>query len=1332
MSWKVTCSRLDGKGETSADLKQECILGRTRSSLIPLPSTHISREQCVLKPTADGSGWTIEDNGSMNGTHLNGVKLTAKTKKRLTHGDVVVVGLMETKSSSFQLIFTKTAAETLPETTPKPKPPPAKESIATKASGDEKTNAKKVSEPNVVEKTKPIMEKGIPTEKAREKGLDIKATDAIVPNDVTVNNLDATLDTKLSQKPVVIIEDLSKEKMEKISEDDEDAGMISDDCDIIFDGDPMPEEKSVETAPTTVTKLDADETLTNDEAGRSLIDDMDCDIIEITSKDEGEEDDKNVEVVADVKGLKRTSGEESDKLNLSGFKRMRIVSSTSSEASPSPTLITDDDSDSDSLLSKNQDVEDKTDRLSPSKENVQTVGTKANRVKTSSNQFSDDVSENIVPEVKQPLNGSSKDSFPASSLRSNVRQSLAALMKEKRIMKIGSTSSADGRKPVNTVTAKPRSGRPTFDETETNMTKLLARKREMHASNLVKDPRPKPSPLSKKPPPNRPGPASRTGSPVTQNKPHTREPPRQPANNLEMKLKPNVSGNNQAKPVRTVKVPIDNKVNTDLYICDIVNWECRWFKEFRDKHEEPPIAPPIAFKDIKMNYETLEDYINTNVPYIYSEIWANLMESYVSVKTRHSSPPKCCMLIRYEVVGNFILVSLQTAINKNALSSPDFFSEGDVGVVAMELEGVQQDGSVGANLLTLAYISDLTSSPLSAGVRAHLSKRIDVPKHCDTVVSFQFKMKKRSIRIDGAKPIRMQKLAYVRPQLRLIESLVHLRRSYLKDSILKPRKMTCNMAIPTVRDLRMKEYNESQNKAILGSIEAVSRPPSIAKILLIQGPPGTGKTHTLIGIVKKLFSSVPHKGKTPKILICAPSNGAVDEISRRLYRVRSFMQEAPANRPLRIVRTGQMSHISSELHSFALDHLVEKNVRACDANYQSVYDTKARRIEDQMQEMDVRISNLRALNKIDSIMQCESELIKLGKELDRLKKQKDVNAPFEGNIEARKHHMRDEILRKSDVILCTLNSCRQSALERIFQNDRANAAFDCVIIDEASQCSEPEILMPLFYTSISKMILIGDPMQLPATVKSKRAADMGYGRSLFERFFEAFGGYKESDNPVLMLDEQYRMHQEICQFPAKKFYDNRLRSHPTAGIHPNFPLRPYTVLDVLETVQSTSDPKNIHNEAEAMFVLTVCRVLCRSLKHNSSIGIITPYQGQKRLLQKMIGSANLPIAFDVNTIDGFQGQEKDVIILSCVRSFENGQTGGIGFLGSTKRLNVALTRARYALVACVSKGALDGHPLWKEFLDDALQRKHFYKMNASASLDSLSKLLVTNKTGQRP
>lgn len=791
-------------------------------------------------------------------------------------------------------------------------------------------------------------------------------------------------------------------------------------------------------------------------------------------------------------------------------------------------------------------------------------------------------------------------------------------------------------------------------------------------------------------------------------------------------------GSTAVGTVKNFRLPVgESRINIDKYIAVITSWEATWCKNYRHTpHEEPPLVRQ-ELQPLKLTYESLEEYLNVVVPYIYHEIWANILEGYIELKNsgKDGRDVKECYCDSYKLIGDFLSISLQYVATVEEVNNRRSPNEGDIVVAVVEMEDLGGDSanSVPQHILAFGYICDYSAEDY--GHKSTLCQNYPmakVPKGKCKLLRFACRVKQMTIRLDQRKPIKLQKLLYLRPQLRLIESIAALKRSYLKDIILKPSKLMCKMVIPTVGNIESEEFNKSQNQAILGSLEALQRPQNIAKIHLIQGPPGTGKTHTLIGIIKNIFLKWHDQTCLPKILICAPSNGAVDEVAKRLYAGRGFLKDSPHKRSLRVVRVGQTDSIHPDLKAIALDHLIDANLNV--APVSNVYEQKKDEVETRIAELDQKIANYRCAGQKAKLHAAEEEMMTLGKELDRVKRTKDLKTPnnyHDQPLEARKRIVRDDLLRKADVILSTLNSCRQSVLENIFsRTDKDAASFNCVIIDEASQCSEPELLMPLFYTSISKMILIGDPMQLPATVKSQKGTANKFGRSLFERFFEHFGGYADKENPVVMLDLQYRMHPDICHFPSTMFYDGRLTSHSRAGRKPGFPLKAYSVINVRDTSQDTSDFKNIINEAEAMFITSVCRSLNARLHPGSTVGIITPYQGQRKLLLQKLRQANLTITPDVNTIDGFQGQERDVIIFSSVRSVENGHSNGIGFMGSKKRMNVALTRAKYALIVCVSKPSLETNALWKALMDDAIKRSKFYTLPATSSPDTIGKLIM--------
>ena len=777
-----------------------------------------------------------------------------------------------------------------------------------------------------------------------------------------------------------------------------------------------------------------------------------------------------------------------------------------------------------------------------------------------------------------------------------------------------------------------------------------------------------------------------------------------------------------AKPI-PVKKP---KMNIDEYLERILKWNPQWLLERKLHKEEPPVVSELERRPLKDTYDNHEEYLATQYPFILYEIFANFAEAFSYVTD--SSFMECHIMNTDNSSLYFTRVNVEFAVppTKTKIRHPQ---DGDAVVLELRLKEVipQPNGEhTLMDFMGFGYISEYNIEHSASFAHKHYS----VPPGCTKVVKCVINIKKHtSFTIETRRPAKVVRLDYIRPSLKHIEALLALKNSKLLTDIIRPRIVTCQIPFPREGDTSSDKYNEGQHQAIIGSAEAVNRGPFMPKIVLIQGPPGTGKTHTLIGIVQQIFKAWtnPHLS-LPKILVCAPSNGAVDEIGSRLYAVRQFLKNIfpkdHHNRSLRCVRIGQDDQVRSDCIHMTIDFLVNDNLK----NSGGALENQARKVEKQMGDLDLKISNLRNRNRDKEAEEAEKEMEILSKEAHRLRTTQQKG----GDMEFRKRHLRDEILRKADVILTTLNSCRSSLLETLFSTTAENGGFSCVIVDEASQCSEPEVLMPLYYQSISKMILIGDPMQLPATVKSVTASNTGYGRSFFERVFRYFGGYCD-ENPVHMLNQQFRMHKEICDFPSREFYGGRLKSAAGAGYLANFPLKPYTVIDVTNTRQDTSDPKNIVNKGEAAFVCSVLKLMEQHLSPQSTVGVITPYKGQKKLLQEKIQALSLSnIKVDVNTIDGFQGQERQVIIFSSVRASEEGSdSSSIGFMGSVQRMNVALTRAKHGLVVCISRPALESNKLWGSLISDAETRGCLKQLPATASHDSITKVLFNVKNGKK-
>ncbi|KAH9249683.1 hypothetical protein BASA81_012652 [Batrachochytrium salamandrivorans] len=280
--------------------------------------------------------------------------------------------------------------------------------------------------------------------------------------------------------------------------------------------------------------------------------------------------------------------------------------------------------------------------------------------------------------------------------------------------------------------------------------------------------------------------------------------------------------------------------------------------------------------------------------------------------------------------------------------------------------------------------------------------------------------------------------------------------------------------------------------------------------------------------------------------------------------------------------------------------------------------------------------------------------------------------------------MRALILTQSNLVFSTLSQCGSPAICEIAPK---HVRFQACVIDEAAQCVEPSVLVPLSL-GVERCIMVGDPKQLPATVLSETAAKANYEQSMFERL-------QLAGHSVHLLDTQYRCRPEMSSFSSVQFYQSRLK-------------------DGFGKQRRTSGGYSLTNEEEAI----VCLGVYREIRHTSKqaqVAVISPYKDQLLLLQSRFGKladANL----EFNTVDGFQGREVDVVIFSCVRSMESDgeedkKGGGIGFLADARRLNVAVTRAKYNLFLVGNYTVLKSSSgLWSKLLDHVKQRGKSIRM----------------------
>ncbi|XP_010919834.1 regulator of nonsense transcripts 1 homolog [Elaeis guineensis] len=422
------------------------------------------------------------------------------------------------------------------------------------------------------------------------------------------------------------------------------------------------------------------------------------------------------------------------------------------------------------------------------------------------------------------------------------------------------------------------------------------------------------------------------------------------------------------------------------------------------------------------------------------------------------------------------------------------------------------------------------------------------------------------------------------------------------------------------------ELNASQ----VFAVKSVLQKP----ISLIQGPPGTGKTVTSAAIVYHMA-----KQGQGQVLVCAPSNVAVDQLAEKI-----------SSTGLKVVR---LCAKSREAVMSPVEHLtLHYQVRHLDTSEKS------------------------ELHKLQQLKDEQGEL----------------SSSDEKKFKALKRATEREILQNADVICCT---CVGAGDPRL-----SNFRFRQVLIDESTQATEPECLIPLVL-GVKQVVLVGDHCQLGPVIMCKKAARAGLAQSLFERL--VLLGLKP-----FRLQVQYRMHPSLSEFPSNSFYEGTLQNGVTinerqsSGIDFPWPVpnRPMFFYVQMGQEEISASGTSYLNRTEAANVEKIVTSFLRSGVIPSQIGVITPYEGQRAYIVNHMSRngalrQQLYKEIEVASVDSFQGREKDYIILSCVRSNEH---QGIGFLNDPRRLNVALTRARYGIVILGNPKVLSKQPLWNSLL----------------------------------
>mmetsp|Transcript_7157 Transcript_7157/g.31626 ORF Transcript_7157/g.31626 Transcript_7157/m.31626 type:complete len:1093 (+) Transcript_7157:684-3962(+) len=627
------------------------------------------------------------------------------------------------------------------------------------------------------------------------------------------------------------------------------------------------------------------------------------------------------------------------------------------------------------------------------------------------------------------------------------------------------------------------------------------------------------------------------------------------------------------------------------------------------------------------------------------------------------------------------------------------------------------------------------------------------------------------------------------------EALYRLPRATLLSGLLQPASpiaQATNAKRTTAQFLEMvvsqNGLNASQADAVISAVK------SSTGFRIIQGPPGTGKTRTLVALLNvihvleyqvyyesflrsiqvplsdsrsdsaaahhhngnpnrldinqnpgslksmlaslgKTLAEVPReRSRRPRMLVCAPSNAAVDEALTRVIN-EGFLDDYGRRYSPELARLGSKEVISSgarfvsaqgQAEAFlerALGPHNKKSPHGGDPSRMQLW------ISDWTKRTDGLLLELKHTKRKPEIA---PKLVDIHEQLGRLERDMvrfEIASSTVLSREEKARRIERAYIEDAQLVFATLSGVAtlMSAL------GGADLTFETLVIDEAAQATEPSSIIPLAF-GVRRCMMVGDPQQLPATIFSTGSTMISYGISLLERLVKA-------GTPVLLLDTQYRMHPAISMFPSKHFYNSRLqdganvlgpgraRSYHDDDRKPL--LGPYVFVDVQSgTEEKSSSERSMYNSAEADLAISIVKKFLVEFgndmlpeKGSHGIAVVTPYRKQLVWLKRALHRKKVHLSeVEVDTVDAFQGREKDVIIFSCVRTTMN---RGIGFVRDIRRMNVGITRARCSMIilgnaASLSRGSED----WASLILDAKSRGLFIQINEMSQDVRISSVLL--------
>ncbi|KAK8514255.1 hypothetical protein V6N13_063157 [Hibiscus sabdariffa] len=811
-------------------------------------------------------------------------------------------------------------------------------------------------------------------------------------------------------------------------------------------------------------------------------------------------------------------------------------------------------------------------------------------------------------------------------------------------------------------------------------------------------------------------------------------------------------------------------------------------------------------KEVPMSFQSPEQYVNIFRPLVLEEFKAQLNSSFLEMSSWEEMYCGSISVLSVERVDDFHLVRFVYDVDDSTASKS--LSENDLVLLTKEppkstscdvhmvgkVERRERDNKRRSSMLLIRFYLQNGSMRLNQARRQLLERS---KWHVSRIMSITPQLRE------------FQALSSIKeiPLLPVILNPVN-------DSTIsyKPTLDFSNLSQP-LQQLLKSSFNDSQLQALNVAFGSQKIKKDF-ELSLIQGPPGTGKTRTIVAMLGLLLASFQRRTCEPensqngclkqsyksstnsiarvsqatamarawqdaalarqlnedverskksvesstrgRVLICAQSNAAVDELVSRISGEGLYGRDGKRYKPY-LVRVGNAKTVHPNSLPFYIDTLVdhrlaEEKMHTNNARHDSSIESSSMVLRSNLEKVvenirffETKRANIRDRNscvkstsdgsdketdmKEMSGLEVDAKLQRLYEQKKQIYKDLSAAQAQEKKINEEtktlRHKLRKSILKEAEIVVTTLSGCggdlygvcAETVSSFKLGNPSEHTLFDAVVIDEAAQALEPATLIPLqlLKSRGTKCIMVGDPKQLPATVLSNVASKYMYECSMFERL-------QRAGHPVVMLTEQYRMHPEICRFPSMHFYDNKLLNGDTvssksASFHGIEGLGPYVFYDVVDGVElrgKNSGALSLYNECEADAAVELLKFFRKRYPSEfvgGRIGIITPYKCQLSLLRSRFSSvfgSSVSADIEFNTVDGFQGREVDILLFSTVRAASSSHgvssSNSIGFVADVRRMNVALTRARLSLWILGNARTLQTDRNWAALVKDAKQR----------------------------